>query len=307
LLDSLLQETVINLIVMLKRFLISPTVRGIKTKSTLQKSSEISSKLFLAQRTPSLVNCPVRHYSSNMSSGPVMRQLFDRESCTYTYLLYDKQSKEAVLIDPVIEHSERDAQTVQQLDLKLKYVINTHVHADHITGTGRLKKLIPGCKSILSKASGGQADLLVADGEKIVFGAEELEVAATPGHTEGCVTYIDRKAGRAFTGDALLVRGCGRTDFQGGSAKTLYASVWSKILSLPDDFLLFPAHDYKGQTQTTVAEEKKYNPRLTKDEAGFIAIMEGLNLAYPKKIDESLPANMVCGLTDLPERMKDWV
>jgi len=211
------------------------------------------------------------------------------------------------LIDPVIEHSERDLNIVQQMELKLKYVLNTHVHADHITGTGRLKKLVPTCKSIISKKSEGVADILVEDGEKISFGSEQLEVAETPGHTAGCVTYIDRKAERAFTGDALLIRGCGRTDFQGGSASTLYSSVWSKILSLPDNFSLYPAHDYKGLTETTVGEEKKFNPRLTKDEAGFVAIMAGLNLAYPKKIDESLPANMVCGLYNLPEKMADWV
>merc|ERR1711915_373785 len=210
---------------------------------------------------------------STMASNYMFRQLFDRESCTYTYLLADAVSKEAVLIDPVIELSERDVSLVKELGLNLKYVVNTHVHADHITGTGRLKKLVPGCQSILSKKSGGKADVLLSEGEKIKFGAQELEIAETPGHTEGCVTYIFRDGNCAFTGDALLIRGCGRTDFQGGSASTLYKSVWSKILSLPENYTLYPAHDYKGQTQTTVGEEKVFNPRLTKTEDEFIELM----------------------------------
>jgi len=237
----------------------------------------------------------------------IFRQLFDSESSTYTYLLADTDTKEAVLIDPVIEKSERDAKLVGELGLSVKFVMNTHVHADHITGTGRLKKLLPGCQSVLSAASGGKADVLVKDGERIQFGGCSLLVAATPGHTAGCITYIDSKNSRAFTGDALLIRGCGRTDFQGGSAETLYGSVWSRILSLPDHFSLYPAHDYKGMMVTTVGEEKLHNPRLTKNLEEYVKIMEGLGLAYPKKIDESMPANMECGLFQLPERMKDWV
>merc|ERR1711868_94031 len=244
---------------------------------------------------------------SSMASSQIFRQLFEKESSTYTYLLGDSESKEAVLIDPVIETAERDVKMVKELGLKLKYVMNTHVHADHITGTGRLKKLAPGCESVLSENSGGKADLLVKEGNCIKFGNQCLEVVETPGHTAGCITYIDRSNGRAFTGDALLIRGCGRTDFQGGSAETLYKSVWSRILSLPDNFSLYPAHDYKGMTVTTVGEEKLHNPRLTKTQEEFIKIMEGLGLSYPKKMDESVPANLQCGLFELPERMKDWV
>jgi len=249
----------------------------------------------------------IKLMSTMSTSNYLFRQLFDRESCTYTYLLADQVSKEAVLIDPVIELAERDASLVKELGLQLKYVMNTHVHADHITGTGRLKKLVPGAKSVISANSGGEADMLVKDGDKIVFGGHSLEVAETPGHTEGCITYINREGGCAFTGDALLVRGCGRTDFQGGSADTLYSSVWSRILSLPDNTTLYPAHDYKGQTASTVGEEKKYNPRLTKTREEFVTLMGNLNLAYPKKIDMSLPANMVCGLHQLPENMAGWV
>merc|ERR1712080_614541 len=218
----------------------------------------------------------------------LFRQLFDRESCTYTYLLADTHTKEGVLIDPVIEHAERDANLVQELGLNLKYVINTHVHADHITGTGKLKKLVPGCKSILNK---------------IKFGNQELEVLQTPGHTEGCVCYVDHQNSSVYTGDAVMIRGCGRTDFQGGSAATLYDSVWTHVLSLPDHTVLYPAHDYKGQTCSTVGEEKKFDPRLTKGKEEFVNIMDNLNLAYPKKIKESLPANLECGLFNLPDHL----
>merc|ERR1712117_63246 len=249
--------------------------------------SSISVNTFTKLCPKSLV--PVS-YMSSMSATQIFRQLFEKESSTYTYLLACPEIKEAVLIDPVIETAERDVKIVTELGLKLKYVMNTHVHADHITGTGRLKKLVPGCVSVLSENSGGKADQLVKEGNTIKFGNQSLEVAETPGHTAGCITYIDRKNERAFTGDALLIRGCGRTDFQGGSASTLY-----------------PAHDYKGVLNTTVAEEKQYNPGLTKSQEEFEGIMAGLNLAYPKKIDESLPANMECGLYQLPERMKDWV
>ncbi|XP_053655800.1 persulfide dioxygenase ETHE1, mitochondrial [Cherax quadricarinatus] len=231
----------------------------------------------------------------------IFRQLFDRETCTYTYLLADAKTKDAVLVDPVIELAERDANLVQELGLNLKYAMNTHMHADHITGSGLLKKLIPGCQSLIAKASGAMADVHVEHGDKVSFGNQTLEVRSTPGHTNGCCTYVSHDGKFALTGDALLIRGCGRTDFQEGSADTLYDSVHSQILSLPNEFSLYPAHDYKGQTVTTVAEEKVYNPRLTKPRETFVDIMNNLNLDYPKKIDVSLPANKVCGLYNLPE------
>ncbi|CAG0888297.1 unnamed protein product [Cyprideis torosa] len=233
-----------------------------------------------------------------------IRQLFDRESCTYTYLLADRETKEAVLIDPVIEHAERDAKLVEELGLELKYAINTHVHADHITGSGKLKKLIPGCQSALCSKANAQADLQLEPGSTIDFGKFKLEVRSTPGHTNGCATFVDHDNRMAFTGDALLIRGCGRTDFQQGDSGALYDNVHSQILSLPDDFELYPAHDYKGQTVTTVLEEKRFNPRLTKPKDEFKKIMDELGLPYPKKIDVSLPANMVCGLHELPEDLK---
>ena len=182
------------------------------------------------------------------SSDFFFRQLFDRTSCTYTYLLADTDSNEAVLIDPVIELAERDVQTVKDLGLTLKYVLNTHVHADHITGTGLLKKLVPEIKSVISKVSGAMADIFVENGSIISFGKHQLEVVPTPGHTNGCVTYVCKSQSCAFTGDTVLIRGCGRTDFQEGSSLTLYDSVWNNIFSLPDNFRLFPAHDYKGKS-----------------------------------------------------------
>lgn len=238
-----------------------------------------------------------------LKSSPLLlfRQLFEKESCTYTYLLADVGHPEcpAVLVDPVDRTAERDASLIRELRLKLVYAMNTHVHADHITGTGLLKGAFPGAKSVISRASGAKADLLVDHGDKVHFGGFSLEVRATPGHTAGCVTYVTGeelpRPRMAFTGDALLVRGCGRTDFQGGSASQLYASVHSQIFSLPHDTLLYPAHDYKGFTVTTVGEELQFNPRITKDVDTFRGIMDDLGLAYPKLMDQAVPANMVCG------------
>ena len=184
----------------------------------------------------------------SMSSGMshTYFQMFDRDSCTYTYLLADVNAKEAILIDPVIDLAERDAEVLKDLGFKLLYAINTHMHADHITGTGVLKKLIPTCQSVISKASGAKADLFLEPGDQLKFGRHVLEVRGTPGHTNGCVTYVCHEQGCAFTGDTILIRGCGRTDFQEGNPDTLYDSVWQQIFSLPENFKLFPAHDYKG-------------------------------------------------------------
>ena len=180
------------------------------------------------------------------SSNFFFRQLFDRDSCTYTYLLADTDCGEALLIDPVIELAERDVQTAKDLGLTLKYCLNTHLHADHITGTGLLKQLVPGIQSVISKATGAEADILVENGSVINFGKHQLEVVSTPGHTNGCVAYVSKSQSCAFTGDTVLIRGCGRTDFQEGNANTLYDSVWNNIFTLPEEYRLFPAHDYKG-------------------------------------------------------------
>lgn len=249
--------------------------------------------------------------SSQPSSNKLLfRQLFEKESSTYTYLLADVShpDKPALLIDPVDKTVERDLSLVKELGLKLIYAMNTHVHADHVTGSGLMKNKVPGLKSIISKASNSKADLLIEAGDKIYFGDLFLEVRATPGHTLGCVTYVtgegpDQPQPRmAFTGDTLLIRGCGRTDFQGGSSHQLYESVHSQIFTLPKETLIYPAHDYKGLTVSSVGEEILYNPRLTKDEETFKTIMKNLNLSYPKMIDIAVPANMVCGLQDIPAK-----
>ncbi|KAF3443560.1 hypothetical protein FNV43_RR13247 [Rhamnella rubrinervis] len=244
---------------------------------------------------------------SHPSGKLLFRQLFEKDSSTYTYLLADvsHSDKPAVLIDPVDKTMERDLSLVKELGLKLIYAMNTHVHADHVTGTGLIKSKVPGVKSVISEASKSKADLLIEDGDKLYFGDLFLEVRSTPGHTLGCVTYVtgdgpnQPQPRMAFTGDALLIRGCGRTDFQGGSSNQLYKSVHSQIFTLPKDTLIYPAHDYKGFTVSTVGEEMLYNPRLTRDEETFRNIMENLNLPYPKMIDVAVPANMVCGLQDL--------
>jgi sulfur dioxygenase len=227
----------------------------------------------------------------------LFRQLFDLESSTYSYLLADPASREAILIDPVLEQLERDAALVAELDLVLGYALDTHVHADHVSALGALRERT-GCATVMSRHGGaGCADRLVDEGDTIRFGAYGLEVMATPGHTAGCLSYVTLDRAMAFTGDALLVRGCGRTDFQGGDSHRLYRSVHQRIFSLPDETLLYPAHDYHGRTATTVSEERRWNPRLGggRSEAEFVAIMAELNLASPRRMAEVVPRNLNCG------------
>jgi sulfur dioxygenase len=162
----------------------------------------------------------------------------------------------------------------------------------------RAQGLLQGMKSVISKDAKAKADMLIGHGDKITFGKHALEVRSTPGHTDGCVTYVLNGSKACFTGDALLIRGCGRTDFQGGSAARLYDAVHEQVFSLPENCAVYPAHDYKGHAASTVGEEKKLNPRLTKSKEEFIELMNNLGLPYPKKIDASLPANMVCGIQD---------
>ena len=223
------------------------------------------------------------------------RQLYDAASSTYTYLLAD--SGEAVLIDPVFEHAGRDAALLQELGLRLVTTLETHVHADHITAAWLLRGQL-GSRIELSAASGAiGADRLLADGDRVDFGSRHLQVRATPGHTDGCLSYVLDDLGMVFTGDALLIRGCGRTDFQQGSASGLYASVHQQIFSLPPACLVYPAHDYRGLTVSSVAEERRLNPRLGGDAnlRDFQGYMDNLNLPHPKRIDEAVPANLRCG------------
>lgn len=278
------------------RFLLSRFRQEFLAVKTISKY-KIMANLNHHQNTSSIVIEPVQ-----LSKDLLFRQLFDPVSSTYTYLLADVNKREALLIDPVVEHAERDAKLINELGLSLKYAVNTHMHADHITGTGKLKTLLPECKSMISRSSGAKADILLEPNDDVEFGRHRLKVLPTPGHTEGCVTYVCYEQGIAFTGDALLIRGCGRTDFQGGSSSTLYNSVHSVIFNFPLNYRLYPAHDYVGRTVTTVAEEKAYNPRLTKSLEEFIHIMENLNLPYPKMIDKAVPANKVCGLFEIDDQ-----
>ena len=227
----------------------------------------------------------------------VFRQLFDPTSSTYTYLLGCSVSREAVLIDPVFEQVRRDAALIGELGLKLLWTLDTHVHADHVTGAWLLKQKLGSSIALSASAGASGADRLLHDGDRVEFGRRSLEVRATPGHTNGCVTYVLDDESMAFTGDCVMIRGSGRTDFQQGDARALYRSVRSRIFSLPETCLLYPAHDYRGLTVTSVAEEKKFSPRLGGEigEADYVGYMKNLNLPHPKQIDVAVPANLRCG------------
>jgi sulfur dioxygenase len=234
----------------------------------------------------------------------LFRQLFDRESCTYTYLLADEQTKEAILIDPVRELLERDMGLLDELGLTLKYTMETHVHADHVTASGLLRQEL-GSQSVLSSQGGAPCvDIAAEDGQELTFGSHTVTCLATPGHTDGCMSYHVPDLEAVFTGDALLIRGCGRTDFQQGSPQTLYASIHDQLFTLGDDTKVFPGHDYKGRTVSSIGEEKVHNPRAGggRTVEQFAEIMGNLNLAPPKKIAEAVPANQRCGLpVDVPQ------
>jgi glyoxylase-like metal-dependent hydrolase (beta-lactamase superfamily II)/rhodanese-related sulfurtransferase len=227
----------------------------------------------------------------------IFRQLFDQQSSTYTYLLADEASREAVLIDPVFEQARRDAALIEELGLKLVWTLETHVHADHVTGAWLLKERLGSEIAVPAKSGAEGADRFVSHEEKILFGRRFLEARATPGHTAGCLTYVLDDKLAAFTGDALLIRGCGRTDFQQGDAHALFRSVRERIFSLPDACQLYPGHDYRGLTSTSVGEEKLYNPRLGEaiGEQDFVGYMRHLGLAHPKQMEQAVPANLKCG------------
>ncbi len=225
----------------------------------------------------------------------IFYQLFEAESSTYTYIVGDTDSREVVIIDPVLETVERDLLFILQAGLKLKYILETHLHADHITGAGNIRKQTGVQTAMSARAGVDCADIFLKDGAEIFLGKQKIKVLETPGHTDSCVSYLFRDM--IFSGDALLIRGCGRTDFQQGSSRKLFASVHEKIFTLPPETIVYPAHDYRGQTASTVELEIKFNPRLGmgRTEAEFIQIMSDLKLALPKKIHEALPANMACG------------
>ena len=230
----------------------------------------------------------------------VFRQLLDAASSTCTYLLGDSASGEALLIDPVFEQVRRDTALLRELGLTLVATLETHVHADHVTGAWLLK-IRCGSRIVLSAAAQAtDADVELQDGDTVAFGRRHLQARATPGHTDGCMSFVLDDQSMAFTGDSLLIRGCGRTDFQQGSAVRLYRSVHEKIFTLPATCLLYPGHDYKGQTVTSVAEERRFNPRLGGDsnETDFAGYMDALGLPHPKLIAVAVPANLRCGQPD---------
>ncbi len=240
----------------------------------------------------------------------ILRQLYDAVSSTYTYLLADEKTREAILIDPVFEQSQRDLALLQELDLTLKIVADTHAHADHITAAWLLKQKT-GCRIASSVVISAQhVDIPLRHGDRFGVSDITLEVRATPGHTDGCNTYVLADHSMAFTGDTLLIRGCGRSDFQQGDPAKLYHSITEQIFSLPDSCAIYPAHDYNGRTRSSVAEEKAFNPRVGggANEKDFVHYMQAMQLPHPKKIDEALPANMRSGMPEdgkLPDE-PDW-
>jgi glyoxylase-like metal-dependent hydrolase (beta-lactamase superfamily II)/rhodanese-related sulfurtransferase len=233
----------------------------------------------------------------------LLRQLFDADTWTYTYLVADEASREALLIDPVRDRIERDLALIAELGLTLRYALDTHVHADHVTGAGLLRTRT-GCKTVASNLGPESADLRLGHGARLRLGALEVHVIATPGHTDDSVSY--RIGDDLFTGDALLVRGTGRTDFQNGDAGQLYDSLTQRVFTLPDHTRIWPAHDYRGHTASTVGEEKRHNPRLAaKTREQFIALMSSLGLPPPKAIQQAVPANRELGLGHGPEQGSD--
>ncbi|MFK4050476.1 MBL fold metallo-hydrolase [Acinetobacter venetianus] len=225
----------------------------------------------------------------------IFHQFFEKESSTYTYLIASEQTHEAVLIDPVASEIESYAEKLNEHNLTLVYSLDTHVHADHVTAANLLREKY-GCKTVLHRHSGvACGDIFITDRSAIRVGEILIEARYTPGHTNACTSYV--VDGMVFTGDALLIDGCGRTDFQEGSAETLYDSIHQQIFTLADETIVYPGHDYKGRLSSTVGHERLHNARLGqgKSKQDFVQIMTNLDLPYPKKIDIALPANKACG------------
>jgi len=225
----------------------------------------------------------------------IIRQLFDPETSTYTYLVADAATGAAALIDPVLDHVDRDLALLRELGLTLTHVLDTHVHADHVTAAGRLRERT-GAITCASAAGAPCVDLRLHHGDVVHIGAIPITALATPGHTDDGVSY--QIAAAVFTGDTLLIRGCGRADFQNGDAGQLHDSITRTLFALPDDTIVYPGHDYRGHTASTIGEEKRWNQRVAgRDRAQFIALMSALDLPPPKRIDVAVPANLACGVT----------
>lgn len=223
----------------------------------------------------------------------ILKQLFDTKTSTFTYLLVDETTREAIIIDPVYGKLQRDLDALKALNAELKYIVETHVHADHVTGAYDLKQAT-NAKFAAGIGTGLTCgDTLLGEGEVLHFGQEELHAIPTPGHTDGCTSY--RWRDRLFTGDTLLINACGRTDFQQGSPESLYNSL-QKLLAFPDDYIVYPGHDYNGLRISSIGQEKQNNPYIVNmSKEAFIEKMNNLNFPKPKKIDESVPANLRCG------------
>ncbi len=235
----------------------------------------------------------------------LFRQLFDSVSGTYTYLLASRRGGEALIIDPVIEKVDRYLQLIRELDLKLIKAVDTHLHADHVTGLGALRDRTQ-CITVMGEQT--KADVVsmrLSEGDKLTVEGVSLDVLYTPGHTDDSYSYL--MADRVFSGDTLLIRGTGRTDFQNGDPRAQYDSIFNKLLKLPEDTLLFPAHDYKGETVSTIGEEKAFNPRLqVKSVDEYVALMNNLKLPNPKMMDVAVPANMKVGLAQDEIARRGW-
>jgi glyoxylase-like metal-dependent hydrolase (beta-lactamase superfamily II)/rhodanese-related sulfurtransferase len=235
----------------------------------------------------------------------IFRQLFDSVSGTYTYLLASRRGGEALIIDPVLEKVERYLQLVKELDLKLVKAVDTHLHADHITGLGALRDRTQ-CITVMGEHSNVDVvSMRLSEGDRLTIEGVALDVLYTPGHTDD--SYSFRMGDRVFTGDTLLIRGTGRTDFQNGDSRAQYDSIFNKLLRLPDETLVFPAHDYKGETVSTIGEEKTFNPRLkVKSVDEYVALMDSLNLPNPKMMDVAVPANMRVGYAQEAIAQRGW-
>lgn len=227
----------------------------------------------------------------------MFKQMFDEVSSTLTYLIVDDETHQGVIIDPVDAHLSTYIEWLKSNNVTLTYALETHVHADHITASGSLREQLGMQTGVSQQCGATGADLQLNDGDLIHFGQQSIRVIATPGHTAGSLSFLWKD--RLFTGDTLLINGCGRTDFQGGDSSVLYQSITQKIFTLPDETLIYPAHDYQGRRVSSVLQEKSINPRLANKTAEeFIAIMEALDLPKPRLIDVAVPANRKCGVDE---------
>src|SRR5262245_19806587 len=309
---------------------LSPWCAGLDAIPRVQIAPESqSSELHRPGRQPSqvlkplLVSAKIAHIGgSTLSSRPsraiignatnheeewpmIFRQLFDQTSSTYSYLLASRKGGEALIIDPVLEKVDRYLQLVKELDLKLVKAVDTHIHADHITGLGALRDRTH-CITVMGEhAKVDVVSMRVTEGDRLTIEGLALDVLYTPGHTDDSYSFL--MGDRVFTGDTLLIRGTGRTDFQNGSARAQYESLFGKLLKLPEDTLVYPAHDYKGDTVTTIGEEKRCNPRLqVKSVDEYVELMSKLNLPNPKMMDVAVPANLRMGLAQAAIAQSGW-